>query len=131
MGDERESLARCTACGWAGLYAVRVDVRTAAESARAWTRANPCPACRAGEVRCALGRDEERDAIRQHLAAALGDVRALPTEDGAIAVVLGVGGTLPRAATVDPRALDAHPRLALERVIAQLRGETEARAPYR
>ena len=128
----RESLACCTACGWAGLYPVEVDVGSL--SAGRPAPANPCPQCPGGAARCALSPEEEREAIRQHLAAAFGDVRALPTEDGQLALVIGLGRGVPRAATVDVRALDGHPRLFLERIIAQLQtgaAAEQGRAPYR
>ena len=127
----RESLARCTSCAWAGLYAVAVVIEPYAERSRG-PRPNACLACADGEVRVALSPHEEREAIRQHLAAALADARALPTEAGAIAVVTGEGAAALRTATIDARALAEHPRLELERVVALLRGAPRPPgSPYR
>lgn len=127
----RESLARCTHCGWAGIQAVRVVV--GAFAARG-PRPNPCPGCADGEVRCALNLDEEREAIRQHLTVAFPEVQAWHTDEGKLAVVVGMGRGVPRVATLDPRALDGDPRSGLDRLALQLQPDaaiSPPRTPYR
>ena len=131
----RESLARCTCCDWAGVYPVQpVLVSAYATGAAAGGALTPCPPCQVGEVRCAVNFDEEREAIRQHLAAARLDVQTLQTHDGKLAIVVRDGHGVPRVITLDPAATAHDPRAALEQVtrsIANPGGASLPGPPYR
>lgn len=130
----RESLARCTCCDWAGVYPVQpVLVSAYAAGAPAGAALNPCPRCRGGEARCAVNVDEEREAIRQQLAAARLDVQTLQTTDGKLAIVVRDGHGVPRVITFDPAAIAHDPRAALEQVTRSIanQGGSGEPGPYR
>jgi len=129
--EARESLARCTSCAWAGVYAVRPEPLTAFAATPAETL-NRCPGCGVGEVRCAIDPAEEREAIRAHLAGARVDAQVTVTHDGGLAVIVRAAGRVPAVVALDLAALDRDPRATLDAVV---RGQADVAgprgAPYR
>lgn len=129
--EARESLARCTSCAWAGVYAVRPEALTAFSAAPTGPL-NRCPGCGAGEVRCAIDPAEEREAIRAHLASARVDARVTVTHDGGLAVIVRGAGRVPAVVALDLAALDRDPRATLDALVRGLTDVTGPRgAPYR
>jgi hypothetical protein len=92
---------------------------------------NVCPVCGQGEVRCAVGAGEQRQAIAEHLATRVEGVDVSLTSDGKTVVVLRQGRRPPQVVVVDPTAIAADPRAALDDLLVRLGGPAGPGTPYR
>ncbi len=118
-------------CAWAGLYRVRAVTTTPYAN---WpsAAANPCPACGDGEVRAAANPDEERQAVRAHLAIRLPDVQLAMTSEGKTVATLRSGRRAPVVIAVDLDAVRLDPRATIDDLGVRLQtGAAAGSAPYR